>query len=61
MKPSANAHMYTCVKPKVVREEEVGGARLGGLDSSPLPPILDNEGNVGKFERHWPTPENAKK
>ena len=49
------------MKPKVVREEEVGGARLGGLDSSPLPPILDNEGNVGKFERHWPTPENAEK
>jgi len=46
------------VKPKVVREVEVGGAREG-VDRSVLPPILDKEGKLEKLERQGPTPENA--
>jgi len=38
--------------------EEVGGAKEG-LERSPLPPILDNEGKLEKLERHCPTPEKA--
>jgi len=32
---------------------------MGGLERSPVPPMLDKEGKLEKFERHWPTPENA--
>lgn len=46
------------MNPKELRDEEVGGAREG-LERSPLPPMLDKEGKLEKFERHCPTPENA--
>ena len=36
----------------------MGGAKEG-LERSPLPPILDNEGKLEKLERHCPTPEKA--
>ena len=38
----------------------MGGAREG-VDRSVLPPILDKEGKLEKFERQGPTPENAGK